>query len=197
MQPIANILTKNLFTDKTLYNVVEKKDDLINGIPTLCVGLEMTKKNYPNFNLLDMNIDEMTKWTYGPREKRNVYESRLSKFIFDSIAKFVKGVKYIYVNILTEGFKSDNFLRVKYLITNTDIKTTSFINNGVVYLYDKDSNTVFGVSIREFSYMGVDSNAFLRLVYKNTRVISGKDSLPLDIRILFSDYKYAIPCLFY
>ena len=197
MQPIANILTKNLFSDKTLYNVVEKKDDLIEGIPTLCVGLEMTKKNYPNFNLLDMNIDEMTKWTYGPREKRNVYESRLSKFIFDSKIKFVKGIKYIYVNILTEGFKSDNFLRVKYLITNTDIKTTSFINNGVVYLYDKDSNTVFGVSIREFSYMGVDSNAFLRLVYKNTRVISGKDSLPLDIRILFSDYKYAIPCLFY
>ena len=197
MQPIANILTKNLFSDKTLYNVVEKKDDLIGGIPTLCVGLEMTKKNYPNFNLLDMNIDEMTKWTYGPREKRNVYESRLSKFIFDSKIKFVKGIKYIYVNILTEGFKSDNFLRVKYLITNTDIKTTSFINNGVVYLYDKDSNTVFGVSIREFSYMGVDSNAFLRLVYKNTRVISGKDSLPLDIRILFSDYKYAIPCLFY
>lgn len=197
MQPIANILTKNLFSDKTLYNVVEKKDDLIDGIPTLCVGLEMTKKNYPNFNLLDMNIDEMTKWTYGPREKRNVYESRLSKFIFDSKIKFVKGIKYIYVNILTEGFKSDNFLRVKYLITNKDIKTTSFINNGVVYLYDKDSNTVFGVSIREFSYMGVDSNAFLRLVYKNTRVVYGKDSLPLDIRILFSDYKYAIPCLFY
>lgn len=197
MQPIANILTKNLFSDKTLYNVVEKKDDLIEGIPTLCVGLEMTKKNYPNFNLLDMNIDEMTKWTYGPREKRNVYESRLSKFIFDSIIKFVNGIKYVYVNILTDGFKSEDFLRVKYLIRNTDIKTTSFINNGVVYIYDKDNNVVYGVSIREFSYAGVDSNAFLRLVYKNTRVISGKDSLPLDIRILFSDYKYAIPCLFY
>ncbi len=197
MQLIANILTKNLFSDKILYNVVEKKDDLIDGIPTLCVGLEMTKKNYPNFNLLDMNIDEMTKWTYGPREKRNVYESRLSKFIFDSIIKFVNGIKYVYVNILTDGFKSEDFLRVKYLIRNTDIKTTSFINNGVVYIYDKDNNVVYGVSIREFSYVGVDSNAFLRLVYKNTIVISGKDSLPLDIRILFSDYKYAIPCLFY
>ena len=197
MQLIANILTINLFSDKILYNVVEKKDDLIDGIPTLCVGLEMTKKNYPNFNLLDMNIDEMTKWTYGPREKRNVYESRLSKFIFDSIIKFVNGIKYVYVNILTDGFKSEDFLRVKYLIRNTDIKTTSFINNGVVYIYDKDNNVVYGVSIREFSYVGVDSNAFLRLVYKNTIVISGKDSLPLDIRILFSDYKYAIPCLFY
>ena len=73
MQPIANILTKNWFNDKTLYNVVDKKCDLIEGIPTLCVGVEMTKKNYPNFNILDMNIDDETKWTYGPREKRNIY----------------------------------------------------------------------------------------------------------------------------
>lgn len=197
MQPIANILTKNVFDDKTLYNVVEKKDDLMEGIPTLCVGIEMTKKNYPNFNVLDMNIDDTTKWTYGPREKRNVYESRLSKFIFESIVNFVKKIKYVYVNVITEGFNSDDFLRVRQLINNVEIKTTSFINNGVVYVYDKDNNAVFGVSIRDFLYVGADSTAFLRLVYKNTRVVSGKDSLPLDVRILFSDYKYAIPCLFY
>ena len=151
MQPIANILTKNLFDNKILYNVVDKKDDLVKGIPTLCVGLEMTKKNYPNFNVLDMNIDDETKWTYGPREKRNVYESRLSKFIFDSMLKFVKGIEYEYVNIIVEGLNSENFNRVKHLISDTEVKTTSFINNGVVYIYDKEKNIVFGVSIREFS----------------------------------------------
>lgn len=197
MQPIANILTKNLFNDKVLYNVVDKKCDLIKGIPTLCVGVEMTKKNYPNFSVLDMNIDEETMWTYGPREKRNIYESRLSKFIFYSINKFVKGIKYKYVNIITEGFNSENFNRVRFLIKNVKQKTTSFISNGVVYVYDKENSVVFGISIREFSYLGVDSNAFLRLVYKNTIVIQGKDTLSLDVRILFSDYKYVIPCLFY
>ena len=197
MQPIANILTKNLFNDKTLYNVVDKKCDLIEGIPTLCVGVEMTKKNYPNFNILDMNIDDETKWTYGPREKRNIYESRLSKFIFDSMSKFVKGIKYEYVNIIAEGFSSKNFDRVKFLINNKEVKTTSFISNGVVYIYDKENNIVFGISIREFSYIGADSNSFLHCVYKNTRLVQGKETLPLDVRILFYDCKYAIPCLFY
>ena len=73
MRKIANILTKNLFNDKIFYNVVDSKDKLINGIPVLCVGVELTKKNYPNFNILNMDVGDGIYWTYGPREKRNVY----------------------------------------------------------------------------------------------------------------------------
>lgn len=195
MRKIANILTKNLFNDKVFYNVVDSKEKLIPDIPVLCVGVDFTRKNYPNFKFLDMRVSDNIYWTYGPREKRNIYEQRLKLFIADAIDKFKSSIEYKYVNVVVDGTTSDDFLKVIYLVTKFDNGIVSFIYNGVVYVYD-NKNTVYGVSIRELSYCGNDAKAFLRNVYLNTTVITNKDTLPLDVRILFNGSDYLIPCLF-
>jgi len=194
MRKIANILTKNLFNDKIFYNVVENKNDIIRGLPVLCVGVDFTKKNYPNFNRINMKIDELTSWTYGPREKRNIYESRLKLFISDAIEKFKSNINYRYVNVIVDK-DSKEFSTVKEMSNSGDKKVISFIYNGVIYMYD-NINTVYGVSIREMSYIGIDVKSFLRNMYLNTTVITNKDSIPLDVRILFNGCDYLIPCLF-
>ena len=169
MQLIANILTINLFSDKILYNVVEKKDDLIDGIPTLCVGLEMTKKNYPNFNLLDMNIDEMTKWTYGPREKRNVYESRLSKFIFAALflgvfrlvfmlKKHERMTKELSISrdslLSSEQKMKSQFERLEYVVSHDSttglINRQEFVDKISGELVTHDSCAFFIIDIDDF-----------------------------------------------
>lgn len=194
MKKIANILTKNLFNDKIFYNVIDNKNDIIHGLPVLCVGVDFTKKNYPNFNRINMRIDEMTSWTYGPREKRNVYESRLKIFINDAIEKFKSSIKYKYINVVVDQNSSD-FLLVKEIANCGNKKIISFIYNGVIYIYD-NVGTVYGVSIREMSYVGIDVKSFLRNIYLNTTVITNKDSIPLDVRIMFNGCDYLIPCLF-
>ena len=195
MRKIANILTKNLFNDKIFYNVVDNKDKLINGIPVLCVGVELTKKNYPNFNILNMNISDDVYWTYGPREKRNIYESRLKTFIQKSIDKFRSDISYKYVNVVFDGISSNDFTVLNELMFNGGKSIVSFIFNGMVYVYD-NNKTVYGISLRELSYIGENVKMFLSTVYTNTTVITNKDSIPLDVRILFNGYDYLIPCLF-
>ena len=195
MRKIANILTKNLFNDKIFYNVVDSKDKLINGIPVLCVGVELTKKNYPNFNILNMNVDDGIYWTYGPREKRNIYESRLKTFIQKSIDKFKSDINYKYVNVIVNGVSSCDFVNVNEIMFNGGKSIVSFIFNGMVYVYD-NKQTVYGISLRELNYVGENVKAFLSNVYSNTTVITNKDSIPLDVRILFNGYDYLIPCLF-
>jgi len=195
MRKIANILTKNLFNDKIFYNVVDSKDKLISGIPVLCVGVEMTKKNYPNFNILNMDVGDGIYWTYGPREKRNVYESRLKTFIKKSIDKFKSEIHYKYVNVVVDGLSSNDFIAVNDLIFNRGKSVISFLFNGMVYVYD-NKNSVYGISLRELNYIGENVKAFLSNVYSNTTVITNKDSIPLDVRILFNGYDYLIPCLY-
>ena len=195
MRKIANILTKNLFNDKIFYNVVDSKDKLINGIPVLCVGVELTKKNYPNFNILNMDVGDGVYWTYGPREKRNVYESRLKTFIKKSIDKFKSEIHYEYVNVVVDGLTSNDFITVNDLIFNGGKSIISFLFNGMVYVYD-NKNVVYGISLRELSYVGENVKTFLSNVYSNTTVITNKDSIPLDVRILFNGYDYLIPCLY-
>ena len=195
MRKIANILTKNLFNDKIFYNVVDSKDKLKNGIPVLCVGVELTKKNYPNFNILNMDVGDGIYWTYGPREKRNVYESRLKTFIKKSIDKFKSEIHYEYVNVVVDGLTSNDFITVNDLIFNGGKSIISFLFNGMVYVYD-NKNVVYGISLRELSYVGENVKTFLSNVYSNTTVITNKDSIPLDVRILFNGYDYLIPCLY-
>ena len=52
MKFIANILTDKPFVNTELYNVVNDKDKLIDGIPTLVIGWEYTKKMYENANTI-------------------------------------------------------------------------------------------------------------------------------------------------
>jgi len=197
MRKIANILTKNLFTDNIFYNVVDDKSLLIKDLPVLCVGIELTKKNYPEFNRLSMDVDadKDIYWTYGPREKRNVYEDRLKEFVGKVVEKLVKTVKYEYVNIITEGLCSDKILYINNLIHNKQKEIISFINNGLVYIYDS-YKTVYGISLREIQYIGENVKLFLSNIYSNTTVITNKDSIPLNIRTLFIGKNYLIPCLY-
>ena len=100
MKFIANILTDKPFTNAELYNVVSDKNNLIDGIPTLVIGWEYTKKMFNNASILDWEIDRNTYWTYGKREKRNRYEENLERFRQMSITRFIKSVNYRYSNIL-------------------------------------------------------------------------------------------------
>ena len=74
MKLIANILTEGSFQNNELYNVVSNKDDLISELPTLVIGWSFTKRNYPEANIINWQINENTFWCFGKREKRNRYE---------------------------------------------------------------------------------------------------------------------------
>lgn len=196
MQFIGNILTKNLFSKSDLYNVVSKKEDLIDGIPTLCIGREFTQENYFTFDILKFEIEKDVFWTYGPREKRNIYEKRLDDFEKKAIDFFIKNVHYKFINVLTSETNSDDCKNLKAAL-NAESRTTSFIYNNMVYVYNSEQKTVYGVSLRDLSYKERDVKKFLSVLYRKTRVISLKDDISFEIRSAFFGNNYVIPCLYY
>ena len=196
MKFIANILTKNLFNDNFLYNVVSDKDDLIEGLPTLCIGKEFTKKNYPNFRVIEFNVEDNVYWTYGPREKRNIYEERLNDFMEIAIKSFIDNFRYVFINVLISDKDNDDCKKLMESI-KPENNTTSFISGNMVYVYNAENNCVYGVSLRDIGYKGKEPKKLLSMIFKNTRVINAKDDIPFEVRTAFIGNNYVIPCLYY
>ena len=195
MKFIANILTDKPFTNAELYNVVSDKNNLIDGIPTLVIGWEYTKKMFNNASILDWEIDRNTYWTYGKREKRNRYEENLERFRQMSITRFIKSVNYRYSNILIAD--DDEKKHIFSLLDNDKDVLYAYLNNDMVYLFDNIDNSVIGFSLRDIDYLGKDRKRVLSKIYynKNVQLIDIKDCLTWDTKNALRNCSYVIPYL--
>jgi hypothetical protein len=191
MKFIANILTDKPFVNTELYNVVNDKDKLIDGIPTLVIGWEYTKKMYENANILNWEIDRNTYWTYGKREKRNRYEENLEKFRELALYRFIKSVKYSYFNILIASNEEKQYV---WSLIDTD-GTYVYLNNDMVYAFDEQENKVIGFSLRDIDYLKKDRKKVLSKIYSNTNLIEVKDNLSWETKNALRNCSYVIPFL--
>jgi hypothetical protein len=191
MKFIANILTDKPFVNTELYNVVNDKDKLIDGIPTLVIGWEYTKKIYENANILNWEIDRNTYWTYGKREKRNRYEENLEKFRELALYRFIKSVKYSYFNILIASNEEKEYV---WSLIDTD-GTYVYLNNDMVYAFDEQENKVIGFSLRDIDYLKKDRKKVLSKIYSNTNLIEVKDNLSWETKNALRNCSYVIPFL--
>lgn len=192
MKYIANILTDKLFADKELYNVVKTKEDLIDGIPTLVVGWEFTKLNYPKVEIVDWKIDENTYWTFGNRERRAVYEERIEKFKEEALEKFTKSIKYVPINILTGRGVTDFSSAIDEEFSKI------YIYGDMVYAYSPENKCVYGMSLRDIDYCGRSTGKdCISAIYrkKASDVVSVKDTLSAETRYSFRNCNYIIPYL--
>lgn len=159
MRFIANILTDKKFINSELYNVVDNKDKLIDGIPTLVIGWGFTKKMYPNASILNWSIDNNIYWTYGKREKRSRYEENIEKFRQFAISNFIKSVKYKFYNLLI--INNDEKDYIVSLLSKSD-GSIVYINYNMVYILDNNKGLVIGFSLRDIDYIGKDRKKFYR-----------------------------------
>lgn len=196
MKYIGNVLTDKPFTDKELYNVVDSRDKLINGIPTLIVGWEFTKTFYPNLNVLNETIKRKeVYWTYGKREKRNKYEINVANFRKIAMDKFIHSVGYEFVNMmLCSKEEKKQFLNTINKLDEIPI----YLKYDMVYIYDKNNNKVYGISLRGIKYIGKDPKVFLSMFHKSkkARFIEIGDELSWETKNYLKNYQYIIPYLY-
>lgn len=188
MIKIANILTNGNFEDE-LYNVTSKKDGLINGIPTLVIGWEFCKNCYGDVDILDRKIDEMTYWTYGKREKRDRYDETTSWFKDFAVKRLIKSIEYKFINVITiSGESKDSFYGIF-----EGRKPTSYFSGEMCYVNRIGENRVYGFSLRDFKYIGVDTKKIVSFVYSNSVVVNKNDILSPENKSYFSCCKYVMP----
>lgn len=197
MRFIANILTDRKFEDCSYYNIVSDKKFLIKNIPTLVIGWELTKTLYPEANIISWEINEDTYWTFGNRERRQRYEENLVKFRELAVNRFIKLIKYKFISALDSG---PNETALDVLLNNfSGFKV--YINNDMVYATGKNTPDygpfVYGFSLREYNYVGVDVKELLKKIYaSNVELINTLDKIPCELKEILKNKTYAIPCLY-
>lgn len=195
MKFIANILTDKPFKDNDLYNVVSDKNNLMDGIPTLVVGWEYTKKLYPEASILNWEVGNNVYWTYGNREKRNKYEENIVKFRQLALTKFIKSVKYKFYSLLTTTDEEKEYI---LNLIGKDSGSFIYMNYDMVYIFDAENNVVIGFSLRDIDYMGKERKGIFSKIYRNqnNNIIDIKDSLTWDTKNALRNCNYVIPYLY-
>lgn len=193
MKKIANILTDGLFENDGLYNVVKEKEDLIEGIPTLVIGWEKTKKLFPSACIIEWKISDDTYWTWGNRERREVQERDLARFRRIAIKEFLTTIKYVFFNVMV----SSDMMIEKFLSSLRDERAKYiFIYNDMIYVYYSGNNNIIGVSLCDVDYIGMDRKVFFRALYGGKNNVLVKDEIPFKLRNEFKNKSYMFPYLY-
>lgn len=168
MTKIGNIVsdgTSNGFGN--LFNVFTQYSQVDNKLPTLIVGYNKASEIIDNFSILKKEYNNgMLRWTFSKTERRSDYIKDLEIFKEYCMMQKVKGIKYIYIDIISYGYN-----RIKKLIhyINSNDKKLCFLtrNSNFIFIYSEKYNTIWGLSLTLCDYIGVDKQKVVNKIRKN------------------------------
>ena len=172
---IANIVSTINITVSDDFNVVMALDDIIQGLPTLIIGWDYIKKNFPDYDIIDRNLGNNIFWTFKPTEKRDLYQQDLYNFINSTYKNLLVKVKYYFIDPFTLTRKQVRKIVQKILTSNDKIS----------YLFD---NMIIGINLEMLEFMGLNTD---KIVSK----IKSSDGIFLDKDLIFIEYKDKVEML--
>ena len=196
MRHIANILTDDPFPDEVLYNVVSDKGSLKEGLPTLVVGWEKTKAEYPGASIVEWPVGKGVYWTYGKYERREKYEENTRRFRELAFKTLFETVGYVFFDVLSAPPE-----RIESFVASLSSPSakTVYASNDMLYICYDGISRVFGVSLRDCDYLdpGLRKRVFSAL-YKNdtARILRKDEDVPRETRYRIKGKDYIIPYLF-
>lgn len=196
MKYIANILTDEPFNEGELYNVVRGKEELVPDIPTLIIGWERTKTEYPDTSIIEWKVADNVYWTYGKYERRDKYEVNVKKFQDLSFKKFVESLEYAFYDVLlTPPERFESFLAS----LGSDNQKTIYVTGDMMYLYYNGTNKVVGLSLRDCDYLNefTKKRIFSSVYNSNTvNLLKNNDEISKEIRYKAKGRAYILPYLY-
>lgn len=196
MKYIANIFTDESFNDIPLYNVTSTRSDLISGIPTLIIGWDKTKKEYPEASIIEWEVSDDVYWTYGKYEKRDRYEINIKRFQELAFKKFIDALEYVFYDVLTSSEnKFESFLNSLV----SDVRKTIYVSGDMMYIYYEKTNKVIGLSLRDCDYLetNIKKRLFSYVFQSQTiNLLKNSDEVPKEIRFKIKGRQYLIPYLY-
>lgn len=177
-------------------DVTKNIGSIDNFIPTLIIGKKKAEEIYgkENIKVLDKKITDNVSWTFDKVERRNEYERDLKAFNDSLIKTIKKNIKYEFFNIYIEPIS-----RIKKLISfikSPKIKYI-YIFNDHIYMYYK--NIVYGISLSDIQYLGINKNRILRLLNSSSSniIVENHDFLSKKMRQIIKEDKILIPYLYF
>ena len=177
-------------------DVTKNIGSIDNFIPTLIIGKKKAEEIYgkENIKVLDKKITNNVTWTFDKVERRNEYERDLKMFNDSLIKTIKKNIKYEFFNIYIEPIS-----RIKKLISfikSPKIKYI-YIFNDHIYMYY--NNIVYGISLSDIQYLGINKNRILRLLNSNSSniIVENHDFLSKKMRQIIKEDKILIPYFYF
>tara|TARA_R110002050_G_scaffold79261_1_gene169320 strand:- start:39766 stop:40365 length:600 start_codon:yes stop_codon:yes gene_type:complete len=180
---IGNIVTdKKIRVNKNI-NLVSSIDDIIEGIPTLVVGISNIKKIEPNPDFVCRKLSDTLYWTFNKDVRRHLFEEDLYYFTENCYKFLVSEISYLFVDMIT--YSKDSISKIFNKIGQTD-KIITFKHKDMVYVYS--DKYIFGVDLKQVKFIKGDVN---KLMNK----IKGLSSVFLDNERLFIKYNNELEIL--
>lgn len=193
---IANIVSSQKINVSLDFNVVDSMDKIIHGIPTLIVGFDYVNKHYPDFDIMERQVEKDLYWIFKKTEKRDDFQMGLDWFVTKMYSDLTKDISYIFVDPLQYHKKTLWKITRKILEIENKI---SFIYKDMVYIYGE--NIIFGVDLKLFKYIGFKIDKLkLKISAKSSVFLGLSDILiedkntveELGIPIRYIPYLYSI-----
>lgn len=174
---IANIVSNNKIDVSEEFNVVQSMDEIIHGLPTLIVGYEYVNKHYPDFDILDIRIENNLYWTFKRTEKRDKFQEDLSWFIRKVYDDLTKEITYIFVDPLQ--YRSRTLWKIIRKIYSLK-KIITYVHGDMIYLYGE--KYLFGVDLKLLSYIGLNSDKIRNKIKSTSAVFLGADEILIEYK---------------
>jgi len=177
---IANIVTNNKINVSEDFNVVKSMDEIIHGLPTLIISFTYVNKHYPDFDVMEMRIQDNLYWTCTPTEGRDKFREDVFHFVYMVYKNLFDKVSYVFVDPIQHNPRA--LVKILRKIYSLENKIT-YINDKMIYIYCDDF--IFGIDLKLLDYIGMNSEKI------KTKIIS-LSSVFLVHEDIFIEYKNTI-----
>ena len=196
MKYIANILTQEPFSDAELYNVVKDRKDLIPGIPTMIVGWDLTKSEYPDASIIEWKVADDVYWTYGKYERRDKYEINVKKFQDLAFKKFIDTLEYVFYDVLvTQKARFESFIAS----LSSPTPKTAYVTGDMMFICYDGAKKVVGLSLRDCDYLDESmKKRIFSAMYNNqsVNILKNNDDISKQLRFKARGKAYILPYLY-
>ena len=174
---IANIVSKNKINVNEEFNLVESMDEIIHGLPTLIIGFDYVNKHYPDFDILNSELEPNVYWTFKKTERRDKHEEDLIWFENKVYSDLAKTIKYVFVDPIQYNKKS--LIKIIRKIYSLD-KAITFINDKMIYIYG--DNLIFGIDLKLLHFVGLDINKIKYKIKTKSIVFLGESEILIEYK---------------
>ncbi len=174
---IGNIVSTTKIDVSVDFNVVQSLDEIIQGLPTLIVGWDFVKKNYPDYDIIDRKLGDNLYWTFKKTEKRELHEEDIYNFKQTTYGYLIKDINYVFI----DPIQHNRQLTKKILKKLKSFKNIiAYHHDNMIYLYAE--NIVFGVDLTLLEFLGYSPSKITQMVSRNTHVSLIKENIFIEYR---------------
>ena len=191
---IGNVVcNRHIKIDKN-FNLIKSTNEIVEGLPTLIVGLDNAKSFTDKISYLDRKINTNTFWTFTRLEKRDLFEEDLFYFIKFSYDELLKSAKFNFIDLILSNSDEINKVFNKINI-NDNVITFSYEN--MVYTHVNDM--IYGFDLRQVDYIGKSKNIFIDKIKDMSNVFLSDEKILIEYKkelsVLNDEIKY-IPLIY-